>query len=79
MAFHVRDGETDQLVRSLALKSGTGLTEAIKIAVKNELRRLEQQKPLRERLEPILARTRGRRIDDGRTHKQYWDEMSDEG
>ena len=52
MAFHVRDNETDQLVRHLALKSGTGLTEAIKSAVKNELRRIEQQRPLLERLEP---------------------------
>ena len=78
MAFHVRDNETDRLVRHLASKSGTGLTEAIKAAVKNELRRMEQQKPLRERLEPILARTRGRRVDDSRSHKQFWDELSDD-
>ncbi len=75
MAFHVRDGETDKLVRHLAAKSGTGLTEAIKAAVKNELQRIDQKRPLKDRLEPILARTRGARIDDGRTHKQFWDEI----
>ena len=78
MAFHIRDNETDQLVRHLALKSGTGLTEAIKAAVKNELRRIEQKRPLLERLEPILARTRGLRADDGRSHKQFWDEIGDD-
>ena len=78
MAFHVRDTETDRLVRHLALKSGTGLTEAIKSAVKNELRRIEQQRPLLERLEPILARTRGLRTNDGRSHKQFWDDIGDQ-
>lgn len=41
MPFHVRDEETDTLVRELARKEGVGLTEAIKIAVTNELRRKE--------------------------------------
>lgn len=39
MAFHVRDKETDALVRRLAVERGLGLTEAIKLAVGNELQR----------------------------------------
>lgn len=39
MAFHVRDSETDALVRRLALERGIGLTDAIKLAVGNELQR----------------------------------------
>jgi antitoxin VapB len=53
MAFHVRDPETDRLVRELAQQKGTGLTEAIKLAVAAELKRAGQQVPLRERLRAI--------------------------
>ncbi|MDP1738673.1 MAG: type II toxin-antitoxin system VapB family antitoxin [Caulobacter sp.] len=41
MAFHVRDKETDRLVRELARDRGVGLTEAVKLAVKSELARNE--------------------------------------
>ncbi|MDO9471793.1 MAG: type II toxin-antitoxin system VapB family antitoxin [Caulobacter sp.] len=40
MPFHVRDEETDTLVRELARREGVGLTEAVKLAVKD---RLEQK------------------------------------
>lgn len=39
MPFHVRDPETDTLVRQLAQERGVGLTEAVKLAVRNELER----------------------------------------
>ena len=39
MPFHVRDTETDTLVRELARKRGCGLTEAVKQAVTAELER----------------------------------------
>ena len=39
MAFHVRDHETDSLVRELARKRGIGLTDAVKLAVGAELSR----------------------------------------
>ncbi|HEY3799264.1 MAG TPA: type II toxin-antitoxin system VapB family antitoxin [Caulobacteraceae bacterium] len=39
MPFHIRDPETDALVRELARKRGCGLTEAVKHAVDAELKR----------------------------------------
>lgn len=39
MPFHVRDPETDTLVRELARQRGCGLTEAVKTAVRAELGR----------------------------------------
>ncbi len=39
MAFHVRDPETDALVRELAVKRGVGITEAIRMAVSDVLKR----------------------------------------
>lgn len=53
MAFHVRDTETDTLVRALARKRGCGLTEAVKQAVAAELRRAEAATPLRARLKAL--------------------------
>ncbi len=41
MPFHVRDPETDTLVRQLAREKGCGLTEAVKLAVGNELKRAD--------------------------------------
>jgi antitoxin VapB len=59
MPFHIRDRETDSLVRELARRRGVGLTEAVKLAVRNELRNETPKVPLRERLrqiaEPIAA------------------------
>lgn len=42
MSFHVRDRETDTLVRELARKEGVGLTEAVKRAVKSALERRDE-------------------------------------
>jgi antitoxin VapB len=39
MPFHVRDPQTDALVRELARERGCGLTEAVKLAVSAELAR----------------------------------------
>jgi antitoxin VapB len=52
MALHIRDDETDRLVRELAKRKGIGLTDAIKLAVRNEFRNM----PLRERIGSLLAR-----------------------
>ena len=50
MAFHVRDAETDTLVRELARKRGVGITEAIKLAVGAGLKRDEEAVPFMERI-----------------------------
>lgn len=55
MAFHVRDIETDRLVRELAHRRGVSLTEAIRHAVQEDLRRERNAVPLWERLKPIVA------------------------
>ena len=42
MAFHVRDPETDALVRELADKTRLGITEAVKLAVAEALASRDQ-------------------------------------
>ncbi|WP_283536018.1 type II toxin-antitoxin system VapB family antitoxin [Methylorubrum extorquens] len=52
MALHLRDAETDRLVGLLAERKGVPLTEAVKLAVRNELEREERRPGLWERLKP---------------------------
>ena len=44
MAFHVKNPETERLARKLAAIRGAGLTEAVTVALRNELER-EEGKP----------------------------------
>ncbi|MFG1250025.1 type II toxin-antitoxin system VapB family antitoxin [Xanthobacter flavus] len=55
MAFHIRDEATDRAVRALARKLGVGLTEAVKMAVENELKRQVNEMSLRDRIKPLQA------------------------
>ena len=74
MALHIRDAETDELVRRLAEIRKVGLTEAIKLAVENELKRLplvERIRPYQERI--ALAGRTGLKAD-----KAFFDELSGE-
>lgn len=76
MAFHVRDPETDRLVRELAQKKGVGLTEAIREAVAAELKRQDEKLPLRERLRAI-AEPIARLPDHGPPlDKAFFDDLS---
>lgn len=80
MAFHVRAQETDILVRRLSARTGKGLTDIIHALAKKELERLDdidRQRPLAERIAPIIARINARKkIDDGMTDKEFWDDLS---
>lgn len=51
--LHIRDEVTSQLVRSLAKQRGIGLTEAVKLAVENELRREQDSSPIVDRIAAI--------------------------
>jgi len=44
MAFHIRDPETDALVRELAEKAHVGITEAVKLAATEALATREKAK-----------------------------------
>jgi antitoxin VapB len=76
MPFHVRDAETDTLVRRLAHKRHVGLTEAVKIAVRNELKRDEDAIPLQEKLAALRARVLKRPATGLDADKAFFDELS---
>jgi antitoxin VapB len=72
MALHIRDPETDRLVRTLANVKGLGLTEAIRLAVENELNRA----PLRERIRPFQQRIARAGRTGLKADKAFFDELS---
>lgn len=74
MTLHIRDPETDQLVRSLAEIKKLGLTEAVKLAVANELKRI----PLEERIRPIQDRIARAGKTGLKADKAFFDELSGE-
>ena len=76
MAFHVRDPETDRLVRELARKKGIGLTEAIRDAVEEALRRERETVPLWLRIRKIAAPIAQYEETGVVTDKAFFDELS---
>ncbi|MGN7125433.1 MULTISPECIES: type II toxin-antitoxin system VapB family antitoxin [Methylorubrum] len=78
MALHIRDAETDRLVRLLAERKGVPLTEAVKVAVLNELEREEQRPGLWERLKPLHERVAARPSTGLEADKAFFDGLNDE-
>ena len=74
MALHIRDANVDRLVRELAALRGIGLTEAVAIAVGNELKRA----PLRERLRPLQRRIQAAGSTGLKADKAFYDSLNDE-
>lgn len=74
MALHIRDPEVDRLVRDLAASRKIGLTEAVKMAVRNELTR----PPLAERIRPIQEEVRSWGRTGLRADKAFYDSLNDE-
>ena len=76
MPFHVRDEETDRLVRTLARREGIGLTCAVKLAVRHELANGEGQPPLREKLRAIAKEIAALPDTGLEADKAFFDELS---
>lgn len=74
MALHIRDPETDRLVRSLAELKKVGLTEAVRLAVESELKRI----PLIDRIRPIQERIKARGSTGLKADKAFYDSLNDE-
>jgi antitoxin VapB len=83
MAFHVRDPETDRLVRQLAAKRGIGLTETVREAVSEALAhqsfsQTKNTSQLRDRLKPLLKHMDALPKTGVGADKQFFDELWDE-
>jgi antitoxin VapB len=76
MALNIRRDEVNQLAEKLAERKGINKTEAVKLALENELRRLDRALPLRERLRPIQNRVMARPATGLVADKAFYDELS---
>lgn len=78
MPFHIRDPETDTLVRQLAERRGVGLTEAVKLAVRQELEREAKAVPLRDRIAALRAEVLAKPATGQEADKAFFDDLSGE-
>jgi antitoxin VapB len=79
MAFHVRNQETERLVRELARREKLGLTEAVHVAVRNELGRRRGEPSLWERTAALRKRVRARVKDPRPVDKAFLDDLYADG
>jgi len=75
MTFYVKDPATDKAVRRLAKLRGKTLTETIRAAVENELRK-ERRGTLPRRLDAIAQRLRKFPRTGLKADKAFFDELS---
>ena len=79
MALHVRDPETDALVRKLAQRKGLGITETIREAVRKELAEDENKLSLWERTADIRARIAAYPDTGLKADKTFFDDLWGQG
>jgi antitoxin VapB len=76
MPLNIRSETVNQLAETLAVRTGTSKTDAVARALRNELQRLDDATPLRERLRPIQNRIMARPSTGLEADKAFYDELS---
>jgi len=74
--LNIRNEAVNQLAKKLAARKHLNKTEAVKVALENELRRIEEALPLRERLRPLQQRVVARPATGLEADKAFYDELS---
>lgn len=79
MPFHVRDPETDALVRELAQKTKLGITEAVKLAATEALAAREKARSEKlARMDAILAEFDAAPRTGLKADKAFFDSLNDD-
>jgi antitoxin VapB len=78
MPLNIRSEDVNRLAEQLAARRHVNKTEAVKLALENELRRLDQAVPLRERLRPLQTRIQARPATGQEADKAFYDALSGE-
>jgi antitoxin VapB len=76
MPLNIRSEEVNQLAERLAARKRMNKTDAVKTALENELQRLDEAVPLRERLRPLQERVLRRPSTGLEADKVFYDELS---
>ncbi|HLW90160.1 MAG TPA: type II toxin-antitoxin system VapB family antitoxin [Roseiarcus sp.] len=78
MPLNIRSDEVNRLAEELAVRKRITKTEAVKVALQNELLRLEEAIPLWERVAPLRRRLAARPDTGLEADKAFFDELSGE-
>ena len=76
MPLNIRNEEVNQLAEALAARKHINKTDAVKQALQNELHRLDQALPLRERLRALQDRVMARPATGLNADRAFYDELS---
>ncbi|MGA8761119.1 MAG: type II toxin-antitoxin system VapB family antitoxin [Stellaceae bacterium] len=76
MPLNIRREIVNQLAEQLAARRQVNKTEAVRIALQNELRRLDEAVPLRDRVRPLQERVLSRPATGLEADKAFYDEIS---
>lgn len=76
MPLNIRSEIVNQLAERLAARRQMNKTEAVRIALENELRRLDEAVPLRDRLRRLQERVLSRPATGLEADKAFYDELS---
>ncbi len=76
MPLNIRNEAVNQLAKKLAARKHLNKTEVVKVALENELRRIEEALPLRERLRPLQQRVVARPATGLEADEAFYDELS---
>ena len=76
MPLNIRSEIVNQLADRLATRKHMNKTDAVRIALENELHRLDEAEPLRDRLRPLQDRVLSRPATGLEADKAFYDELS---
>jgi antitoxin VapB len=76
MPLNIGSEEVNRLAAKLAAHKRVSNSEAVRVALANELHRLDHAVPLRERLRPLQARILRRPATGLEADKAFYDELS---
>ena len=78
MPLNIRSEDVNRLAERLAAKTQLTKTDAVRRALENELRRLDEKLPLRERLRPIQREIQSWPATGLEADKDFFDDLSRE-
>ena len=78
MPLNIRNEGVNRLAEKLAARKRLNKTAAVKLALENELRRIEEALPLRERLRSLQDRVLARPATGLEADKAFYDELSED-
>jgi len=76
MPLNIRNEAVNRLAEKLAARTHMNKTDAVRLALENERRRLDEAIPLRERVRPLRERILARPRTGQDADKAFYDELS---